>query len=95
MLKNEQQLRTDIRQFVINELLMGDTSAMLADGESFLETGTIDSTGVLEIVMFLEQSFSMKVEDRELVPENLDSVDNIVRFVMHKTQRQRQPEHVA
>lgn len=95
MIKNEQQLRTDIRQFVINELLMGDASAMLADGESFLETGTIDSTGVLEVVMFLEQSFSMKVDDRELVPENLDSVDNLVRFVMRKTQRLQQPEHVA
>ena len=95
MIKSEQQLRTDIRQFVINELLMGDASAMLADGESFLETGTIDSTGVLEVVMFLEQSFSMKVDDRELVPENLDSVDNLVRFVMRKTQRLQQPEHVA
>ena len=95
MFKNEQQLRTDIRQFVINELLMGDASAMLADGESFLETGTIDSTGVLEVVMFLEHSYSMKVDDRELVPENLDSVDNIVRFVTRKTQRLQQPEHVA
>jgi acyl carrier protein len=84
MIKSEQQLRTDIRQFVINELLMGDASAMLADGESFLETGTIDSTGVLEVVMFLEQSFSMKVDDRELVPENLDSVDQIVAFIGRK-----------
>lgn len=95
MFKNEQQLRSDVRQFVINELLMGDASAMLADGESFLETGTIDSTGVLEVVMFLEHSYEMKVDDRELVPENLDSVDNVVQFVMRKTQRLQQPEHVA
>ena len=66
------------------------------DGESFLETGTIDSTGVLEVVMFLEQRFELKVEDRELIPENLDSVDNLVRFVIRKTPRlQPQLEHAA
>ena len=90
-MKNEQQLRTEIRRFVVDELLIGDAAAMLADGESFLETGTIDSTGVLEVVMFLEQQYTMKVHDHELVPENLDSVDNLVHFVMRKTRLQ----HVA
>jgi len=82
---NEQQLRSEIRQFVLDDLLMGDASAMLQDTESFLETGTIDSTGVLEVVMFLEQRLGMKIHDRELVPENLDSVDNLVQFVLRKT----------
>jgi len=81
---NEQQLRTEIRQFVVNELLMGDEGAMLKDEESFLETGTIDSTGVLEVVMFLEQNFGMTVDDRDLVPENLDSVNSLVQFVLRK-----------
>jgi acyl carrier protein len=63
---------------------MGDASSMLKDGESFLETGTIDSTGVLEVVTFLEANFGLKVEDREFVPENLDSVDNQVKFVLRK-----------
>lgn len=81
---NEQQLRSEIRRFVQDELLMGDASAMLQDEESFLETGTIDSTGVLEVVTFLESSFGMKVHDRELLPENLDSVDRLVQFVMRK-----------
>jgi acyl carrier protein len=57
---------------------------MLDDGESFLETGTIDSSGVLEVVMFLEHNFQLKVQDRELVPENLDSVNRLVQFVMRK-----------
>jgi acyl carrier protein len=81
---NELQLRTDIRRFVLDELLMGDAAGMLEDEESFLETGTIDSTGVLEVVMFLEQSFGMKVHDRELLPENLDSVERLVQFVIRK-----------
>ena len=81
---NEQTLRHEIRRFVLDELLMGDAGAMLGDDESFLETGTIDSTGVLEVVMFLEQHYEMKVQDRELVPENLDSVQRLVQFVMRK-----------
>ena len=80
----EAQLRSEIRQFVHNDLLMGDASAMLGDDESLLETGTIDSTGVLEVVMFLEQTFGMKVHDREMLPENLDSVDRLVQFVLRK-----------
>jgi acyl carrier protein len=84
-MKNEHQLRSEIRQFVLDELLMGDSASMVDDGESFVETGTIDSIGVLGIVMFLEQNFQLKVQDRELVPENLDSVNRLVQFVMCKT----------
>jgi acyl carrier protein len=81
-MENEANIRKDIKQFVLDNFLMGDTSAMLKDGESFLETGTIDSTGVLEIVTFLEEQFSMKVDDTD--PENLDSVDSLVKYVGRK-----------
>jgi acyl carrier protein len=84
-MKNEHQLRSEIRQFVLNDLLLGDTASMLDDDESFLETGTLDSSSVLEVVMFLEHTFQLTVQDRELVPENLDSVNRLVQFVMLKT----------
>jgi acyl carrier protein len=83
-MKNEHQLRSEIRQFVLDDLLMGDTASMLDDDESFLETGTIDSASVLEVVMFLEHNFQLTVQDCELVPENLDSVNRLVQFVMLK-----------
>jgi len=84
-MKNEHQLRSEIRQFVLDDLLLGDTASMLDDDESFLETGTLDSSSVLEVVMFLEHNFQLTVQDRELVPENLDSVNRLVQFVMLKT----------
>ena len=84
-MKNEHQLRSEIRQFVLDDLLMGDTPSMLDDDMSFLETGTLDSSSVLEVVMFLEHTFQLTVQDRELVPENLDSVNRLVQFVMRKT----------
>ena len=83
-MKSESQIRSEIRGFVVENFLMGDASSMLADHESFLESGTIDSTGVLEVVMFLESNFGFVVGDLELLPENIDSVDNQVNFVLRK-----------
>lgn len=54
------------------------------EDESFLESGIIDSTGVLELVMFLEENFDIKVEDDEIIPENLDSLKNIEKFLATK-----------
>jgi acyl carrier protein len=73
----------DVRQFVIDNFLFGE-GADLSNTESFLESGIIDSTGVLELVGFLETRFSLKIEDHELVPANLDSVHQVVRFVSAK-----------
>lgn len=56
----------------------------LKDSTSFLDTGLIDSTGVLELVDFLEERFGITVEDSELVPENLDSLDNLCRYLEKK-----------
>ncbi len=83
-MKSESQVRTELRQFIVENFLMGDASALPGDSDSFLETGVIDSTGMLEMVMFLEQNFDLKIADRELVPENLDSLSNLVNFVGRK-----------
>jgi len=75
----EQRLRTFIRD---NFLFGAETP--LADDESFLELGIIDSTGVLELVDFLEREFGVHVADEELVPENLDSIRNLVGYLGRK-----------
>jgi acyl carrier protein len=67
-------VKRDIKEFVISNFLFGQKDHALSDEESFLESGIIDSTGVLELVAFLEQNFGIAVADRELLPENLDSV---------------------
>jgi acyl carrier protein len=60
---------------------MGQDSDSLKDDSSFLEDGVIDSTGVLELVGFLEENYEIKVEDEELIPENLDSIKNICAYL--------------
>jgi acyl carrier protein len=72
-----------VREFIVQNFLFGRDDGF-ASGQSFLESGMIDSTGILELVAFLEQTFGIKVEDAELVPENLDSLDNIGRLLQSK-----------
>jgi acyl carrier protein len=74
-------IETEVRQYVSDKLLFGRTEVELKGDTSFLESGIIDSTGVLELVSFLEEQFKVKVDDEDLIPANLDSVDAIIRFV--------------
>ena len=74
----------DIKSFVVNNFLYGQDEQSLTVEQSFLESGIVDSTGVLELVAFLEQQFNITVADRELLPENLDSVQNAATFVSRK-----------
>lgn len=72
-----------IRAFVVENFLFGEAGA-LTDDASLLDEGVIDSTGVLELVAFLEEEYEISVEDSELVPENLDSIAAIGAYVVRK-----------
>ncbi|MDL1974901.1 MAG: acyl carrier protein [Deltaproteobacteria bacterium] len=75
--------REQIRAFIIENFLFGKDDGF-KDDTSFLDDGIIDSTGVLELVNFLEEEFSISVQDEELVPENLDSINNVVAYLETK-----------
>jgi acyl carrier protein len=75
--------KSEIKKFVLANLLFGD-GADLRDDTSLLDSGTVDSTGVLEIIMFLEDTYKIKVEPEETVPENLDSIERISEFLTRK-----------
>jgi acyl carrier protein len=72
-----------IRDFVIANFLFGDAGG-LKDDASFLDTGVVDSTGVLELITFLETTYGIKVEAEEMLPDNLDSVNKVVAYLMKK-----------
>jgi acyl carrier protein len=78
------EIRDKIRTFLVENFLVLGDAAELDDGESLLEMGIIDSTGVLELVGFIEQTFGIQIQDQEVVPENLDTVDNVVAYVAGK-----------
>lgn len=73
-----------ITAFIVENFLFGNAKEAPAPAASFLETGLVDSTGVLEIVSFLEGKYGISVGDDELTPQNLDSVANLASFVVRK-----------
>jgi acyl carrier protein len=78
-------MQRELRKFIIENFMFGQDNGQLGDDTSLLEKGIIDSTGVLELIAFLDKRYRIKIEDEEIIPENLDSINNLVRFVGSKT----------
>lgn len=77
-------IASTIRKFILENFLFSDSEESLKNNESFLENGVLDSTGILELVAYIEEHFGIEVGDEEMVPTNLDSVDNLVAFISRK-----------
>ncbi|WP_419600993.1 acyl carrier protein [Thiolapillus sp.] len=73
-----------IRAFILENYLFTDDQSELKNDDSFLDQGILDSTGILEIIFFIEDEFKIKIKDEEMIPDNLDSVDKIVGFIQRK-----------
>lgn len=77
-------IEQDIRRFVIENYLFGQDADELGNDDSLLDAGLVDSTGILELIAFLEREYDISIQDEELIPDNLDSVDKLVAFVERK-----------
>lgn len=77
-------IKQQLREYIADNFLMGSTAQAIGDQTSFMENHVLDSTGFLELVAFLEREYGIKIQDEEMVPENLDSLANIERFVQRK-----------
>jgi acyl carrier protein len=80
----EMSVEAKIRTFILDNFLFTNDESRLDNDVSFLEEGIVDSTGVLELVMFVEEGFGVAVEDEEIVPENFDSVSQLAHYVRQK-----------
>lgn len=76
-------IKEQVRTFVTTNFYVADSSS-LDDTASLLDRGVIDSTGVLEVIFFIEETFGITVEDSEMLPDNLDSIERISNFVARK-----------
>lgn len=72
-----------LRKFIVDTFLFGD-GIYLKDDSSFLENGIIDSTGILELITFLEETYHISIQDDELIPDNLDSLKKVEQFLIKK-----------
>jgi len=80
-------LITGVRAFIVENFLYGE-DGNLGEDTSFLENGIVDSTGILELIAFLEENFRIRVEDDEVVPENLDSLSSLAKYLTRKLGRE-------
>ena len=78
------EIQSTIIDFIKENFIMGRSDTIIDVEESLIESGIMDSTGVLELVEFLEATFNIQIEDEELVPENLETVKNIIEFLKTK-----------
>lgn len=78
-------VKEKVRAYILENYLFSDDQSALADEDSFLDKGIIDSTGILEVIYFLEDDFGISVEDDEMLPENLDSVNNLIAYIEKKS----------
>ena len=81
---NIDEIRSRIKEFIIDNFLFGSTDEPFSNEDSFLEKGIIDSTGILELIEFIEENYEIKVEDDEMIPENLDSLQKVSLFIQKK-----------
>ena len=73
-----------LRRYILENFLFTDDQRALANSDSFLSKGIVDSTGIMEVILFIEGEFALAVSDDEMVPENLDSIDNLLAYVQRK-----------
>ncbi len=76
-------VQEDIREFIVENFLFGEEGG-LRDDSSFLREGIVDSTGIMQLVSFIQEQYLIAVEDEELIPENLDSIQRVSMFIAEK-----------
>ena len=74
----------EIKKFIAQNFLFSDDANVVRDDESLMGSGTLDSTGILELIMFVEEKFQVKVPDEDMLPENFDSVSAIATYIEQK-----------
>ncbi len=78
------EIANQVREFILDNFFYNSRDNELKNHDSFLKKGILDSTGILELVMFLENTYGISIEDEELIPENLDSLNNVSKFIKYK-----------
>jgi len=81
---NESEVKNAIKEFLVGTFFLDLSTTPIEDDTSFLDNGIIDSTGILEVINFIQETYEIEVEDDEMLPENLDSLQNIAAYINRK-----------
>lgn len=78
------EIGTIVKEYIISELMVGERGANLDDAYSLIENGVLDSLGIMKLIHFIEERFSFSIEDEDILPENFESIEYIVKFIKLK-----------
>jgi acyl carrier protein len=81
---SDKQIQAELTEFIVTNYLFGDVTRVPQDDDALVEEGIIDSTGILELIEFLESNFGIEVSEAETVPQNLGSIASLTEFIMSK-----------
>jgi acyl carrier protein len=81
---NGEPVKDELRRFIVENYLAGDASDPVGDDDSFLQKGIIDSIGVIELTQFVQERYGIKIEVKEIVPENFDTLRNLEKYIASK-----------
>ena len=79
------KIKRNLRRFIVDNFLLGDEQKTFSDKVSFLESGIMDSTGILELIEYVEEQYAINIGDDEVLPENLDSIQSLCMFIVSKS----------
>lgn len=82
-------IKEEIKKFIIDNYLKATKDARLSDDDSFLEEGIIDSIGVIELTNFIQRRYGIKIEVTEIIPENFDTLNNLQRYITKKLKEKK------
>jgi acyl carrier protein len=78
------EIKTQIRSYIAQNILFNDNGFKYEDDDSFLEEGIVDSLGIMELVLFIEETFGLSIDDRDLTPDNFDSVNKMAHYIQNR-----------
>jgi acyl carrier protein len=78
------EIKPQIRNYIAQNILFSDNGFKYDDDASFLEEGIVDSLGIMELVLFIEERFGLSVDDRDLTPDNFDSVNKMANYIQNR-----------
>lgn len=84
MSRKDMDIKGELKKFIIDRYLSGISKIRLSDSDSFLEKGIIDSIGVMELAVFIQNRFGFRIRPPEIIPENFDTLDNLECFILKK-----------
>jgi len=78
------EIHSQLRDYIAQNLLFTDNGYGYDDDASFLEEGIVDSVGIMELVLFIEENYGLSVEDKDLTPDNFDSINKLAYFIKQR-----------